>query len=406
MNIDIQKIRDDFPILKEKVYNKPLVYLDNGATTQKPKVVIDKITEVYTKYNSNIHRGVHFMSNKATEESENARKIIQSFINAKKNCEIIFTRGTTEAVNLVANSFGSENFNNGDEIIISEMEHHSNIIPWQIIAQKTGANIIKWEFTDSGELELNTLKKLITKKTKLIAVNHASNSLGTVNPIKEIIEIAHNNNIKILIDGAQAIQHIPVDVQDLDCDFYVFSGHKLYAPTGIGVLYGKEEILNNMPPFQGGGEMIDSVSFEETTYNILPYKFEAGTPNYTGAIALAEAIKYINDIGINNIYNYEQELLKYAENKLKKIEGLKIIGEAQNKTSIVSFIIEGIHHFDMGSILDKMGIAVRTGTHCTEPVMKHYNITGTIRASFVFYNTKEEIDILYNGIIKAKNMLI
>jgi cysteine desulfurase/selenocysteine lyase len=405
MSIDILKIRDDFPILKEKIYNKPLVYLDNGATTQKPKIVIDKITEIYTKFNSNIHRGVHYLSNKATDETEKARKIVQEFIKADKNCEIIFTKGTTESINLVANSFCKSFLDKGDEIIISEMEHHSNIVPWQIISKEKDIKIVKWGFTNKGELELNKLESLITNKTKLIAVNHVSNSLGTINPVKEIIEIAHKNNIKVLIDGAQAIQHMNVNVKDLDCDFYVFSGHKLYAPTGIGVLYGKEDLLNTMQPYQGGGEMIESVSFEETTYNTLPYKFEAGTPNYTGIIAMAEAINYINSIGIDDIANYEHELLTYAEDKLKTISGLEIIGNAEHKTSVISFIIQDLHHTDIGMILDKMGVAVRTGTHCTEPIMKHYGIKGTVRASFAFYNTKEEVDILYDAILKAQEIL-
>lgn len=404
MSIDINKIRDDFPILKEKIYNKPLVYFDNGATTQKPQVVLDKIMEVYTKYNSNIHRGVHFMSNKATEETEKARKIVQAFINANQSYEVIFTRGATEAINLIANSFGQLYINEGDEIIVSEMEHHSNLVPWQMIAEKYNAKIIKWPFTDEGELELDTLKSLINDKTKLITVNHVSNSLGTINPVKEIIEIAHKTNIKVLIDGAQAVQHMAVNVKELDCDFYVFSGHKLYAPTGIGVLYGKENLLEEMPPYQGGGEMIETVTFEKTTYNKLPYKFEAGTPNYADTIALAEAIKYVEAIGIDNIAEYEHELLKYGEEKLKSIPGLEIVGTAKNKAGVISFNIDGLHSFDIGMILDKMGIAIRTGTHCTEPVMAHYGITGTARASFAFYNTKEEIDSLYNGLLKVVEM--
>ena len=404
MSIDINKIRDEFPILKEKIYNKPLVYFDNGATTQKPQVVLDKIIEVYTKYNSNIHRGVHFMSNKATEETESARKIVQSFINAGESHEIIFTRGTTEAINLVANSFGEQYINAGDEIIVSEMEHHSNLVPWQMIAKKYNAKVVKWAFTDLGELELDTLKSLINSKTKIIAVNHVSNSLGTINSVKEIVEIAHSKGVKVLVDGAQAVQHMTVDVQAIDCDFYVFSGHKLYAPNGIGVLYGKEKLLNEMPPYQGGGEMIDTVSFEETTYNKLPYKFEAGTPNYVGTIALAEAIRYVQNIGIENIAKYEYDLLKYGEEKLMTIPGLTIVGNAKEKASVISFNIEGLHSFDIGMILDKMGIAIRTGSHCTEPIMQHYGITGTARASFAFYNTKEEIDSLYDGLLRVVQM--
>jgi len=404
MSLNIQKIREDFPILKTKIYDKPLVYLDNGATTQKPKQVIDKITEVYTKYNSNIHRGVHFLSNKATDETENARKVVQQFINANRSCEIIFTRGTTEAINLVAYSFGEKFIEQGDEIIVSEMEHHSNLVPWQLIAEKYGAKVVMLPFTDAGELQIDKLDSLITEKTKLIAVNHVSNSLGTVNPVKEIIKTAHSKNVKVLIDGAQAVQHIKVDVKELDCDFYVFSGHKIYAPTGIGVLYGKESILDEMPPFQGGGEMIESVSFEKTTFNELPFKFEAGTPNYTGSIALAEAIRYVTNWGIENIAQYETELLHYATDKLKSIQGLEIVGNAKNKTSVISFNIKGIHSYDVGMILDKLGIAVRTGTHCTEPVMTHYGIPGTVRASFAFYNTKEEVDALYNGLLKVVEM--
>lgn len=404
MSLNIQKIRDDFPVLNTKIYDKPLIYLDNGATTQKPKQVIDKITEVYTKYNSNIHRGVHFLSNKATEETENARKVVQQFINANLSCEIIFTRGTTEAINLVAYSFGEKFITQGDEIIVSEMEHHSNLVPWQLIAEKYGAKIVMLPFTDTGELQIEKLNSLITGKTKLIAVNHVSNSLGTVNPVKEIIEIAHAKNVKVLIDGAQAVQHIKVDVKELNCDFYVFSGHKIYAPTGIGVLYGKETLLDEMPPFMGGGEMIETVSFEKTTFNKLPFKFEAGTPNYTGSIALAEAIRYVTNLGIENIAQYETELLHYATNKLKTVPGLEIVGNAKNKTSVISFNIKGIHSYDVGMILDKLGIAVRTGTHCTEPVMSHYGIPGTVRASFAFYNTKSEIDALYNGLIKVVEM--
>jgi cysteine desulfurase/selenocysteine lyase len=404
MSLNIQKIREDFPVINTKIYDKPLIYLDNGATTQKPKQVIDKITEVYTKYNSNIHRGVHFLSNKATEETENARKVVQQFINANRNCEIIFTRGTTEAINLVAYSFGEKFITQGDEIIVSEMEHHSNLVPWQLIAEKYGAKIVMLPFTDTGELQIEKLNSLITGKTKLIAVNHVSNSLGTVNPVKEIIEIAHAKNVKVLIDGAQAVQHIKVDVKELNCDFYVFSGHKIYAPTGIGVLYGKETLLDEMPPFMGGGEMIETVSFEKTTFNKLPFKFEAGTPNYTGSIALAEAIRYVTNLGIENIAQYETELLHYATNKLKTVPGLEIVGNAKNKTSVISFNIKGIHSYDVGMILDKLGIAVRTGTHCTEPVMSHYGIPGTVRASFAFYNTKSEIDALYNGLIKVVEM--
>jgi len=406
MSIDINKIRADFPILKEQIHGKPLVYFDNAATTQKPQQVIDKIVEVYSKYNSNIHRGVHFMSNKATTETENARTVVQEFLNAKHNHEIIFTRGATEAINLVAHSFGNKYINQGDEIIVSELEHHSNLVPWQLVAEQKGAKIVKWAFNENGELEIAKLEELISAKTKIIAVNHVSNSLGTVNPVKEIVEIAHKNNVKILIDGAQAVQHVTVDVQELDCDFYVFSGHKIYGPNGIGVLYGKEDILNEMPPYQGGGEMIENVSFEEITYNKLPYKFEAGTPNYVDTIALGEALKYVQNVGIENIANYEAELLSYAHDKLSTIPGIIIYGTAKNKTSVISFLIEGLHPYDIGMILDKMGIAVRTGTHCTEPIMLHFGIPGTVRASFAFYNTKEEIDKLYEGLQKVVEMFL
>lgn len=406
MGIDINKIRNDFPILKEMIYGKPLVYFDNAATTQKPQQVIDKIVEVYSKYNSNIHRGVHLLSNKATTETENARNLIQKFLNAKASHEIIITSGSTESINLVASSFSEQFIGAGDEIIVSEMEHHSNLVPWQIATQRKKANVVKWPFNDEGVLSLENLKNLITKNTKLIAVNHVSNSLGTINPVKEIIALAHKNNIPVLIDGSQAVQHIKVDVQELDCDFYVFAGHKIYGPTGVGVLYGKTELLEQMPPYQGGGEMIETVSFEETTFNKLPYKFEAGTPNYVDIIALGEAIKYVMAIGLDEIAAYEHQLLVYGQEKLLNIPGLRIIGNAKNKTSVISFIIEGTHPFDVGMILDKMGIAVRTGTHCTEPIMSKYGISGTVRASFAFYNTKEEIDLLYQGLQKVVQMFM
>lgn len=404
MTIDVNKIRKDFPILSETVYNKPLVYFDNAATTQKPQMVIDKLVEVYSKYNANIHRGVHYLSNKATTETENARKFIQQFLNAQYSHEVIFTRGATEGINLIAHSFGEKFIKSGDEIIVSELEHHSNLVPWQMVAEKKGATIIKWPFNDAGELELSVLNKLITPKTRLIAVNHVSNSLGTINPVHEIVALAHKQNIPVLLDGAQAVQHLPVDVQALDCDFYVFSGHKIYGPTGIGVVYGKEKLLNQMPPYQGGGEMIESVSFEKTTYNQLPYKFEAGTPNYADTIALSAAIAYVQQIGLETIAAYEHELLLYAEEKLKTIPGLVFIGTAKNKTSVISFNINGLHAYDVGMILDKMGIAVRTGTHCTEPIMLRYGIPGTVRASFAFYNTKSEIDELYKGLLRVIEM--
>jgi cysteine desulfurase/selenocysteine lyase len=401
MAISVEKIREDFPILKETIYNKPLVYLDNAATTQKPQVVLDKLVEVYTKYNANIHRGVHYLSNKATTETENARLTVQKFINARNSHEVIFARGATEGINLVAHSFGEKFINAGDEIIVSEMEHHSNLVPWQMVAEKRGARVVKWAFNQAGELELNQLEKLINDKTRIIAVNHVSNSLGTINPVKEITALAHQQGVVVLIDGAQAVQHMKVDVQELDCDFYVFSGHKIYGPTGIGVVYGKESWLNQMPPYQGGGEMIESVSFEKTTYNQLPFKFEAGTPNYADSIALAAAIDYLTALGLDKVAAYEKELLDYAEAKLLTIPGLEIIGTARHKTSVISFNIKGLHAYDVGTLLDKMGIAVRTGTHCTEPVMIHYGISGTVRASFAFYNTRDEIDQLHQGLLKV-----
>ncbi len=404
MTIDIENIRKDFPILEEMIHGKPLVYFDNAATTQKPRQVIDKMVKYYYKYNSNIHRGVHYLSNKSTDGNENARILVQNFINAKHSHEVIFTSGTTEAINLVANSFGDRYISEGDEVIVSELEHHSNIVPWQMLCERKKANLKVLPFNDKGELMIEKLDDLITDRTKIVAVNHISNSLGTINPIRKIIEIAHAKNVHVLIDAAQSIQHKKIDVQDLDADFLVFSGHKLYGPTGIGVLYGKEELLNEMPPWKGGGEMIAEVSFEKTTYNELPFKFEAGTPNYIDAIGLGAAIEYVENIGIENIDAYEQELLAYGTEKLLSIDGLKIYGTAAEKTSVISFLVEGIHFYDMGMLLDQMGIAVRTGTHCTEPVMQHFGIDGTVRASFSFYNTKEEIDSLYNGILKVCKM--
>ena len=364
------------------------------------------MVKYYYKYNSNIHRGVHYLSNKSTDGNENARKIVQNFVNAEHLHEIIFTRGTTESVNLVANSFADRYINEGDEVIVSEMEHHSNIVPWQLVCEKKKAVLKVLPFNDNGELLVEQLDDLITDRTKILAVNHISNSLGTINPIKEIIDIAHARNVKVLVDAAQSVQHRKIDVQELDVDFLVFSGHKLYGPTGIGVLYGKEELLNEMPPWQGGGEMIKEVRFEGTTFNELPFKFEAGTPNYIDAIGLGAAIEYVENIGLENIDAYEQELLAYATEKLSTIDGLRIYGTAKEKTSVISFLVEGIHFYDMGMLLDQMGIAVRTGTHCTEPVMQHFGIDGTIRASFSFYNTKEEIDALYNGILKVCKMFV
>lgn len=401
INFDVQKIREDFPILKLQVRGKSLIYFDNAATTQKPISVIERIQKYYLEENSNVHRGVHYLSELATKEFENARETVKNFINAESVEEIIFTRGTTEAINLVANSFGKTFLNEGDEIIISEMEHHSNIVPWQILCEEKNAKLKVIPFDDNGELIIDELENLITEKTKLISIVHISNSLGTINPIKKIIEIAHSYAVPVLVDGAQSIMHNKIDVQDLGCDFFVFSGHKIYGPTGIGVLYGKKELLEQMLPYQGGGDMIKSVTFEKTIYNDLPYKFEAGTPNIEGAIGLKAAIEYLSKIGLDQISIYENELLQYATEKLSQIPQLKIIGTAKEKASIISFVIENIHPHDIGTILDFEGIAVRTGHHCTQPVMQHFKIPATTRASFSFYNTKEEIDQLFNALQKV-----
>jgi cysteine desulfurase/selenocysteine lyase len=402
--IDIDKIRADFPILKEKVNGKPLVYLDNAATSQKPQVVIDSIVNYYTKLNSNIHRGVHTLSQKATDAYEEARIKLQKHFNAKKSYEIILTAGTTHSINIVATGFTSL-LNKGDEIIVSAMEHHSNIVPWQMLCERTGAILKVIPMNMEGELLMDVYDELLSEKTKLVFVNHVSNALGTINPIKEIIDKAHSIGAAVLIDGAQSCPHIKPDVQELDVDFYVASAHKLCGPTGVGILYGKEAWLNKLPPYQGGGEMIKQVTFEKTTYADLPHKFEAGTPNIAGGIAFGTAIDYMNSIGFDNIAAYENELLQYATKKLLQIEGLKIYGTAKNKTSVISFNINDIHPFDIGSIIDKLGIAVRTGHHCAQPIMDFYKIPGTVRASFAFYNTFEEIDALYDALVKAKMML-
>ncbi|NOZ35612.1 MAG: SufS family cysteine desulfurase [Chlorobi bacterium] len=402
---EIEKIRKQFPILKQKVNGKDLVYLDNGATVQKPEQVIDIINKMYSQYNSNIHRGVHYLSNKSTELYEGSRETIRKFINAGVTEEIIFTKGTTDAINLIAFSFGEKFINEGDEILIAETEHHSNIVPWQMLCKRKKAHIKVIPADENGELILSEYKKLLNKKTKLVAVAHVANSTGIINPIEEIIAEAHKSGAKVLIDGAQAVQHKKVDVQQLNCDFYVFSGHKMYAETGIGVLYGKKELLEEIPPYQGGGDMIKSVSFAKTEYADLPLKFEAGTSNYVGAISMGEAVNFINSIGKANLERHETELLKYAEEKLSLIDGLTIYGKSENKTSAISFLLHRIHFYDVGMILDKLGIAVRTGAHCAEPTMKHFGITGTVRASFAVYNTKEEIDILSEGILKAQKML-
>ncbi len=404
MSINNQLIRQDFPILLDKIYNKPLVYFDNAATTQKPMCVIDRIVHGYTHGNANIHRGVHFLSQKATEEHENARTTVQHFIHAARSSEIIFTRGTTESINLVAFSFGETFCQPGDEIIISAMEHHANIVPWQMLKDRKGIVLKVIPMLPDGTLDMPAFSKLLNNKTKLVAVTHVSNVLGTINPIQEIIQLAHNSNVPVLIDGAQAVPHIAIDVQKLDVDFYVFSAHKVYGPTGIGVLYGKEEWLNKMQPYQGGGEMIAKVTFEKTTYNELPFKFEAGTPDYIGSTALATALEYIQQIGLNAIATYENDLLQYATAKLLQVPGLKIYGEASHKSSVISFLVQGIHHYDMGTMLDKLGIAVRTGHHCAQPIMDYYGIEGTVRASFAFYNTKEEVDKLIEGVNRVVSM--
>lgn len=402
----IQDIRADFPILDRKVYNKALVYFDNGATTQKPRQVIDALTSVYTDYNGNVHRGVHFLSDTTSEAYENARLKVQSFINASKKEEIIFTSGTTGSINAVAFSFGERYVRKGDEIVISELEHHANIVPWQMMAERKGAVLKVIPVNDRGELILEEYYRLISSKTKIVAVTQASNALGTLVPLKEIIAAAHALDIPVLIDGAQGIQHGITDVVSLDCDFYAFSGHKIYGPTGIGVLYGKEKWLTEMPPYQGGGDMVDKVTFEKTTFNELPFKFEAGTTNFTGAIGLSAALDYVDSIGREEIALREQDLLKYATERLSAIGGLRIFGDSINKISTVSFLLDGIHQYDTGMILDKLGVAIRTGTHCAQPVMHRFGIEGTVRASISFYNTKEEIDILADGIEKVKSMFL
>ena len=412
--LDITSIRNDFPILNREVNGKSLVYFDNGATAQKPLSVISAITKYYTFQNSNIHRGIHTLSQQATDAYEQARKTVQAFINAKYDHEVIFTSGTTHSINLVTNSFAKKYLAEGDEIIISTMEHHSNIVPWQMVCEEYGCTLKVIPINDKGELLLEEFKKKVTKNTRMVAITHVSNTLGTINPIKEIIKYVREHaplsgekeGAFILIDGAQAVPHKKVDVQDLDCDFYVFSGHKMFGPTGVGILYGKEAVLNEMPPYQGGGDMIKTVTFEKTTYNCLPHKFEAGTPNIIGGIGLAAAIDYMNKVGINNIAAYEEELLTYATEQIKTIEGVRIIGEAEQKASVLSFLVDGTHPTDIGMILDKLGVAIRTGHHCTEPLMNRFEIPGTARASFAFYNTKEEIDIFIEALKRAVKMLV
>jgi cysteine desulfurase/selenocysteine lyase len=400
----IAEIRADFPILNRKVYNKPLVYFDNGATTQKPQCVLDAVDEVYESYNGNIHRGVHFLSDMSSEAYEKARGKVKSFINADKREEIVFTSGTTGSINGIAFSFGERFIKPGDEIILSHLEHHANIVPWQMMCERKGAVLRVIPINENGEIILEEYYKLLSPNTRLVSVTQASNALGTVLPVKEIITAAHAVNVPVLIDGAQGIQHGIVDVNAMDCDFYVFSGHKIYGPAGIGVLYGKEKWLSGLAPFQGGGDMVDKVTFEKTTYNELPFKFEAGTMNYPAAIGLASALDYVVSIGRESIAAREKELLTYATEKLSAIKGLKIYGDSENKISTISFLLKDIHQYDTGMILDKMGIAVRTGTHCAQPVMDRYGIDGTVRASFCFYNTKEEINVLADGIEKVKSM--
>lgn len=404
MFYDVQKIREDFPILSRNVYNKPLIYLDNGATTQKPRQVVESITDEYYSVNANVHRGVHFLSQQATNLHEASRETVRKFINARSISEIVFTRGTTESINLVASTFADSQMKEGDEVIVSVMEHHSNIVSWQLQAARKGIVLKVIPMNDRGELLLDEYEKLFSPRTRLVSVAHVSNVLGTINPVKEMIATAHAHGVPVLIDGAQSIPHMPIDVQDLDADFYVFSGHKVYGPTGIGVLYGKETWLDKLPPYQGGGEMIKNVSFEHTTFNELPFKFEAGTPDYIGSTALAKALDYVSAIGMDKIAAYEHELTVYAMNRLKEIPGMRIFGEAEHKGGVISFLVGNIHHFDMGTLLDRLGIAVRTGHHCAEPLMHRMGIEGTVRASLGLYNTKEEIDALAAGIERVSRM--
>lgn len=402
--LDINKIRQDFPILSRMVYNKPLVYLDNGATTQKPLCVLDAMRDEYLNVNANVHRGVHYLSQQATDLHEASREKVRGFINARSTSEIIFTRGTTEALNLVVSSFCEEFMQEGDEVVVSVMEHHSNIVPWQLQAAKRGICIRVIPMSDKGELDIDEFARLLTEKTKIVSVAHVSNVLGTVNPVEEIIRIAHDHGVPVMVDGAQSTPHFKVDVQAMDCDFFAFSGHKMYGPTGVGVLYGKEEWLDRMPPYQGGGEMIESVSFEKTVFERLPFKFEAGTPDYVATHGLATAIDYINSIGMENISAHEQMLTQYCMQQLKTIDGMRIFGEAEHKDAVVSFLVGDIHHLDMGTLLDRLGIAVRTGHHCAQPLMDRLGIQGTVRASFSFYNTKEEVDALVAGVRRVSQM--
>ena len=401
---DVNRVREDFPILSREIYGRPLVYLDNGATTQKPRQVVEAMVDEYYNVNANVHRGVHFLSQQATDLHEASRETVRRFINARSTSEILFTRGTTESINLLAFSFGEAMVKEGDEVVVSAMEHHSNIVPWQMMCERKGAQLRVIPITDEGELQLEALEELLHERTRIVCCTQVSNVLGTVNPVKEVVRRAHERNIPVLIDGAQSVPHMKVDVQDLDCDFFAFSGHKVYGPTGVGVLYGKEEWLEKLPPYQGGGEMIKNVSFEKTTYNELPYKFEAGTPDYVATHALATALDYVSGLGMENIEAHEQELTRYALERMQQIEGMHIFGGAKERDAVISFQVGDIHHLDMGTLLDRLGIAVRTGHHCAEPLMRRLGIEGTVRASFGLYNTKAEVDALVEGIKRIRRM--
>ncbi len=404
MMYDVNRVREDFPILSREIYGRPLVYLDNGATTQKPRQVVEAMVDEYYNVNANVHRGVHFLSQQATDLHEASRETVRRFINARSTSEILFTRGTTESINLLAFSFGEAMVKEGDEVVVSAMEHHSNIVPWQMMCERKGAQLRVIPITDEGELQLEALEGLLHERTRIVCCTQVSNVLGTVNPVKEVVRRAHERNIPVLIDGAQSVPHMKVDVQDLDCDFFAFSGHKVYGPTGVGVLYGKEEWLEKLPPYQGGGEMIKNVSFEKTTYNELPYKFEAGTPDYVATHALATALDYVSGLGMENIEAHEQELTRYALERMQQIEGMHIFGDAKERDAVISFQVGDIHHLDMGTLLDRLGIAVRTGHHCAEPLMRRLGIEGTVRASFGLYNTKAEVDALVEGIERIRRM--
>ena len=404
MTYDVNAIRKDFPILSTTVYDRPLIYLDNAATTQKPLCVLDAMRHEYLNANANVHRGVHYLSQQATELHEAARETVRRFINAGKTEEVVFTRGTTESINLVASSFCEELMKEGDEIIVSVMEHHSNIVPWQLQAARRGVAVRVIPMNDEGELDMEAYAGMFTERTKMVSVAHVSNVLGTVNPVREMIRIAHSHGVPVLVDGAQSTPHFRVDVQELDCDFFAFSGHKIYGPTGIGVLYGKEEWLDRMPPYQGGGEMIESVTFEKTVFQSLPFKFEAGTPDYIATHGLAVALDYVNDIGLENISSHERELTSYCMEQMRSIDGIALFGTSEHKDAVVSFLVGDIHHLDMGTLLDRLGIAVRTGHHCAQPVMQRYGIQGAVRASFAMYNTREEIDALVEGVRRVSRM--